>query len=113
MQAQQIAALVAKDGFLARLDRLARSGAEIRMGMALGNHGADGVEQRAVEDQVNQWIKQDLDVTCAEYDKTYAKDIIKAHGEFWDKYPDQVKVYTIGKSRKIRLFYYDTYNKSL
>ena len=37
VQAQQIAALVAKDGFLARLDRLARSGAEIRMGMALGN----------------------------------------------------------------------------
>lgn len=62
------------------------------------DHKLSDFEQRAVEDQVNQWIKQDLDVTCAEYDKTYAKDIVKAHGEFWDKYPDQVKVYTIGKN---------------
>lgn len=61
------------------------------------DHKLSDAEKQAVEDQVNQWIEQDLDVTFAEYDKTYARDTIKAHGEFWDKYPDQVKVYTIGQ----------------
>ena len=48
MQAQQITALVAKDGFLARLYWFARSGAEIRMSMALGNHGVQKTEMVAV-----------------------------------------------------------------
>jgi len=53
-------------------------------------------EKQAVESQVNEWIEQDLPVTFAEYDKDYAKNVLKAHGQFWEKYPDKVKVYTIG-----------------
>ena len=53
-------------------------------------------EKQAIEDQVNIWIEQDLPVTFAEYDKDYARDILKAHGQFWEKYPEKVKVYTIG-----------------
>ncbi|MBQ6460950.1 alanine--tRNA ligase [Candidatus Saccharibacteria bacterium] len=53
-------------------------------------------ELSAVEKQVNEWIKADLPVTFDEYDKKYARDTLKAHGQFWDKYPDVLKVYTIG-----------------
>lgn len=53
-------------------------------------------EKEAVEKQVNEWIMADLPVVFDEYDKDYAKNTLKAHGEFWDKYPDKVKVYTIG-----------------
>lgn len=53
-------------------------------------------EKRAVEDQVNEWISQDLPVTFDTFDKNYARDELKAEGMFWDKYDDQVKVYTIG-----------------
>ncbi len=53
-------------------------------------------EIKAVEDQVNEWISADLPVVYDEYDKNYAKDTLKAHGSFWEKYPDAVKVYTIG-----------------
>lgn len=60
------------------------------------DHKMTDVEKQAVEDQVNQWIAADLPVSFAEYDKTYARDTLKAHGEFWDKYPEKVKVYTVG-----------------
>ena len=53
-------------------------------------------EKKAVEDQVNEWISEDLPVVFAEYDKDYAKNELKATGEFWEKYPEKVKVYTIG-----------------
>lgn len=53
-------------------------------------------EKQAIEDQVNAWIKADLSVTFAEYDKEYARDVLHAHGQFWEKYPARVKVYTIG-----------------
>ncbi len=53
-------------------------------------------EKQAVEDQVNAWIAADLPVTFDTFDKNYAKDELKAEGMFWDKYDDQVKVYTIG-----------------
>ena len=53
-------------------------------------------ELSAVEAQVNEWIKADLPVSFAEYDKAYARDTLKAHGQFWEKYPDILKVYTIG-----------------
>lgn len=53
-------------------------------------------EIKALEDQVNQWILEDHTVTFAEFEKTYAKDTLHAHGQFWEKYPDIVKVYTIG-----------------
>lgn len=53
-------------------------------------------EKQAVEDQVNEWISQDLPVVFDTYDKAYARDELHAEGMFWDKYDDQVKVYTIG-----------------
>ncbi|MBO7720562.1 alanine--tRNA ligase [Candidatus Saccharibacteria bacterium] len=53
-------------------------------------------EKQAVEDQVNEWISQDLPVTFDTFDKAYARDTLHAEGMFWDKYDDQVKVYTIG-----------------
>ena len=53
-------------------------------------------EIKALEDQVNQWILEDHTVTFAEFQKTYARDTLHAHGQFWEKYPDTVKVYTVG-----------------
>lgn len=53
-------------------------------------------EKQAVEDQVNEWIKADLPVEFAEYNKEYARDELHAEGQFWDKYDAKVKVYTIG-----------------
>ena len=53
-------------------------------------------ELKTVENQVNSWISADLPVVFAEYDKSYAKNELKAHGQFWEKYPDILKVYTIG-----------------
>ena len=53
-------------------------------------------EKKQIEDQVNQWIREDYPVSFAEYDKAYARDVLKAHGSFWEKYGDVVKVYTIG-----------------
>ncbi|MBQ3470277.1 alanine--tRNA ligase [Candidatus Saccharibacteria bacterium] len=60
------------------------------------DHKMTPEEKTSVEDQVNEWIKADLPVVYDEYDKAYAKDVLKAHGEFWDKYPEKLKVYTIG-----------------
>ena len=60
------------------------------------DHKLTPEELKSVEDQVNAWIKADLPVVYDEYDKTYARDTLHAHGQFWDKYPDQLKVYTIG-----------------
>lgn len=62
------------------------------------DHKMTDDEKRAVEDQVNNWIKADLPVTYNEYDKEYARNELKAHGQFWDKYPDRLRVYTIGDS---------------
>ena len=53
-------------------------------------------EIKALEDQVNQWILEDHAVTFAEFEKTYARDTLHAHSQFWEKYPDTVKVYTVG-----------------
>ena len=53
-------------------------------------------EIKALEAQVNQWILEDHTVTFAEFEKTYARDTLHTHGQFWEKYPDIVKVYTIG-----------------
>ena len=60
------------------------------------DHKMTEEELKKVEDQVNEWIKADLPVVFDEYDKAYARDTLKAHGQFWDKYPDVLKVYTIG-----------------
>ena len=60
------------------------------------DHKMTPEEISAVENQVNEWIQADLPVVFSEYDKAYARDTLKAHGQFWDKYPDKLKVYTIG-----------------
>ena len=64
------------------------------------DHKMTPEEKKAVEDQVNEWIKEDLPVVFDEYDKAYARDTLKAHGQFWDKYPEKLKVYTIGDFEK-------------
>lgn len=60
------------------------------------DHKLTPEEKSAVEAQVNEWIEADLPVVFDEYDKDYARNTLKAHGEFWEKYPDKLKVYTIG-----------------
>lgn len=60
------------------------------------DHKMTEEEIEKVEDQVNEWISADLPVVHAEYEKNYAKNELKAHGQFWEKYPDQLTVYTIG-----------------
>lgn len=60
------------------------------------DHKLSPEEISAVEDQVNEWIAADLPVVFDEYDKEYARNVLKAHGQFWDKYPEKLKVYTIG-----------------
>ena len=60
------------------------------------DHKMTPEEISKVEAQVNEWIEADLPVVFDEYDKKYARDTLKAHGEFWDKYPEKLKVYTIG-----------------
>ncbi len=56
-------------------------------------------EKQAVEDQVNEWITADLPVIYDTYDKEYARDQLGAEGQFWEKYDDQVKVYTVGDEK--------------
>ncbi|MDO4753190.1 MAG: alanine--tRNA ligase-related protein [Candidatus Saccharibacteria bacterium] len=60
------------------------------------DHKLTPEEITAVEDQVNKWIADDLPVVFDEYEKEYARNTLKAHGQFWNKYPDILKVYTIG-----------------
>ena len=60
------------------------------------DHKLTPEEIAAVEKQVNEWIAADLPVVFDEYDKKYAREVLKAHGQFWDKYPEKLKVYTIG-----------------
>ena len=60
------------------------------------DHKMTEEELAKVEEQVNEWIKADLPVVHAEYEKNFAKNELKAHGQFWDKYPDMLTVYTIG-----------------
>jgi alanyl-tRNA synthetase len=56
-------------------------------------------EIAAIEKQVNEWIAADLPVVHAEYDKDIARDTLKAHGQFWERYPEKVTVYTIGDEK--------------
>ena len=63
------------------------------------DHKLTDEEKKAVEDQVNEWISKDLKVVFDEYDKEYAKNVLKAHGQFWEKYGDIVKVYTIAPAK--------------
>ena len=60
------------------------------------DHKMTKEELETVENQVNAWISEKLPVSFAEYEKDYAKNVLKAHGQFWEKYPEKLKVYTIG-----------------
>ncbi|MBR3180727.1 alanine--tRNA ligase [Candidatus Saccharibacteria bacterium] len=60
------------------------------------DHKMTPEEIKTIENQVNEWISLDLPVVFDEYDKEYARNTLKAHGQFWDKYPEKLKVYTIG-----------------
>ncbi len=60
------------------------------------DHKLSKEELQQLEDQVNEWIQADLPVVHDEYGKAYARDTLKAHGSFWDKYPEKLTVYTIG-----------------
>lgn len=60
------------------------------------DHKLTPEEKVAVEKQVNEWIEADLPVVYEEYDKEYARDTLHAHGQFWEKYPDILTIYTIG-----------------
>lgn len=53
-------------------------------------------EKQKVEDQINKWIKQDLDVVRKEMSKEEAEKI-GAEMEFGQKYPDTVSVFIIGE----------------
>ena len=63
------------------------------------DHKLTPEELKTVENQVNEWIAESLPVAFAEYDKEFAKNTLKAHGQFWDKYPDLLTVYTIGDDK--------------
>ncbi len=63
------------------------------------DHKLTDVEKKDVEDLVNKWISEKLDVTKEEMSKD---DAIKSGAEcmFIDKYPDMVTVYSIGDISK-------------
>ena len=64
------------------------------------DHKMTDEEKQAVEKQVNEWIEADLPVVFDEYEKAYARDTLGAHGQFWEKYPEKLTVYTIGDFEK-------------
>ena len=63
------------------------------------DHKLSDEEKKAVEDQVNEWISQDLPVSYTTMKKA---DAVASGAEcmFIEKYPDDVKVYTIGDVSK-------------
>ena len=60
-------------------------------------------EKQAVEDQVNDWIDEDLPVSFAVYPTDEALSM-GAIGAFGERYGDEVKVYSIGKDGNVVSF---------
>lgn len=60
-------------------------------------HAITSEQKQAVEDQINEWIMQDLPVTVQTMEKQQAL-ASGAIAFFVEKYPDQVTVYTIGEN---------------
>ena len=63
------------------------------------DHKLSQDELSQVENIVNAWIDENLDVTCEEMAKEKAVEIGAEH-QFLDRYPDIVTVYTIGNASK-------------
>jgi len=63
------------------------------------DHKLSNEEIKAVEDLINEWIKQDIKVEFEEMPKEKAVEVGAEH-EFIERYPDIVKVYTIGNVSK-------------
>ena len=63
------------------------------------DHKMTEEELKAVEDLVNGWIRDEIEVTREEMDKMDAVKVGAEH-QFIERYPDVVSVYTIGNASK-------------
>ncbi|MBE5757507.1 MAG: alanine--tRNA ligase [Clostridiales bacterium] len=63
------------------------------------DHKLSSEELAKVQDIVNNWINEKIDVTCEEMPKEKAVEVGAEH-QFLDRYPDIVTVYTIGNASK-------------
>ena len=79
-----------------------KGGLEDHGEMSTKYHTATHLLLAALQKHINKDISQQGSNITSErmrLDKDYAKNELKAHGSFWDRYPDKVKVYTIGDEK--------------